>query len=51
MLPLPKGRVWLEEPSERLVMVPEPNLLVAPVVVLPLLSRSVVRIPEPNGRV
>ena len=49
MLPLPKGRVWLEEPSERLVIAPEPNLLVVPVTVLPLLSRSVVRVPEPNG--
>ena len=49
--PLPNGRVVLLEPSERLVIVPEPNFCVVPVTVLPLLSRSVVIEPLPNGRV
>ena len=49
--PLPNGRVVLLEPSERFVIVPEPNFCVVPVTVLPLLSRSVVIEPLPNGRV
>jgi hypothetical protein len=49
--PLPNGRVLLLKPSERSVIVPEPNFRVFPVTVLPFLSRSVVIDPLPNGRV
>jgi hypothetical protein len=51
MVPLPNGRVVLLEPLERLVIVPDPNGRVVPVIVLPPLSRSVVSQPLPNARV
>jgi len=50
-VPLPNALVRLVEPSERLVIVPEPNLCVCPVTVRPSRERSVVIDPEPNGRV
>ena len=46
---LPKGRVAVLDPSERRVMVPEPNGCVVPVTVLLLFSRSVMISPSPNG--
>jgi len=49
IVPLPNGWVLLLEPSERFVIVPVPNFCVVPVTVLPLLSRSVVNVPLPNG--
>jgi hypothetical protein len=49
--PLPNGRVLLFDPSERVVIVPEPNARLVPVTVGPLLPRSVLMYPLPNGRV
>jgi hypothetical protein len=43
--------VLLFDPSERVVIVPEPNARVVPVTVWPFLPRSVVMYPLPNGRV
>ena len=51
IVPPPNGLVLLLEPSERFVIVPEPNFCVVPVTVFPLLSRSVVIVPPPNGLV
>ena len=51
IVPLPNGRVVLLEPSERFVIVPDPNFSVFPVTDFPLLSRSVVVVPLPKGRV
>ena len=51
VVPLPNGRVWVVEPSDQRVIVPEPNWDVVPVIVLPLRSRCVVVVPLPNGRV
>lgn len=50
-VPLPNFSVRLLEPSERFVIVPEPNFCVWPVTLLPSRPRSVVMEPEPNGRV
>ncbi|MBM4092302.1 MAG: hypothetical protein FJ276_23170 [Planctomycetes bacterium] len=51
MEPLPKGRVVVVVPLDHRVMVPDPNRCVVPVIVFPLLSRSVVIEPLPKGRV
>ena len=50
IVPLPKGCVVVLDPSERRVIVPEPNFCVCPVTERPWRSRSVVIVPEPKGR-
>jgi len=50
-VPLPNGWLLLLEPSDLVVIVPDPNFWVWPVTVWPLRPRSVVSEPEPNGRV